>query len=797
MKLSETWLQEWAHPKLTRDELCNMLTMGGFEVEEVAPVAADFSGIIIGQVVKIEKHPEADRLQVCEVDVGTSEHLRIVCGASNVTVGMKVPVAMIGAVLPDKTKIKPATLRGVPSQGMLCSANELAFSEENPDGGLLVLPIDAPLGVDMRDYLKLEDYTLDLSITPNRGDCLSVRGVAREVAALSQTPLTNISIAKVAPTNKDVLPVSLQATAECPRYLGRVIRGVKADAQTPVWLKERLRRSGTRSISPIVDVTNYVMLELGQPMHAFDLNKINEEIIVRLSNKGEKIALLDGTEKILDAKTLVIADKKQALAIAGVMGGVDSSVTLLTTDILLESAYFSPTTVAKQRQTYQLNSESASRFERGVDPTMQQEAIERATQLILEIAGGTAGPVIEKTSEKDLPTKAPIKLQKNKVTRVLGLEIAAADIEDIFKRLHFTVLNEDQTQWEVEVPPYRSDLVLPEDLIEELARLYHYDNIPTHPLISALQVPSNEDAGLFHNRLRQSLCDQGFHEIVSYSFVDKKLQALLEPDVLPIELVNPISADMSVMRTNLFPGLINTLLYNKSRQQHRVRLFEIGICFTRSGATILQQARLAGLVSGSAAKEQWGIPARDVDFFDLKANVTNVLELSYPSGELVFKPEPHLAMHPGQTAAIYHQDNRIGVIGALHPAVLQDLDLPPQTKVFAFELDLAALPATQPFHLSEVSKFPEIRRDLAIIVNQAVPAKAIQDTIRSIAGDWLKEVFIFDVYQGKGVSPGLKSIALGLVLQHPTRTLVDEEVTKLIDNVIDELKGQLKAELRS
>jgi phenylalanyl-tRNA synthetase beta chain len=483
------------------------------------------------------------------------------------------------------------------------------------------------------------------------------------------------------------------------------------------------------------------------------------------------------------------------------MGGLDSSVTTLTKDIFLESAFFAAITVAKQRQFYHLNSESASRFERGVDPTIQREAMDRATQLILDITGGKVGPIIEVLREEDLPSTVTVLLPKDKITRVLGIDLSDAEINEIFKRLQFvsekTASFFKKDHWKVEIPAYRSDISLPEDLIEEIARLYDYDKIPMHALTGCLEAQMKMDPGFLHDQLRESLCDQGFHEIVSYSFVDKKLKVLLDPASETIELVNPISADMSVMRTNLLPGLISTLLYNKSRQQHRVRLFEVGICFEKVGESLRQPTKLAGLISGLALPEQWGLTSREADFFDLKANVVNLLKLSYPVDDLVFKPANHPAMHPGQTAEIAYQEQKIGVIGALHPAVLQALDLPPQTNVFVFELDLEKLPDTTPWRYSEISKFPEIRRDLAILVNQAIPVKAIQDTIKLVAGDWLKDVFIFDVYQGKGITPGLKSIALALVLQHPTRTLVDEEVTALMDKVLSTLKGDFGAELRS
>jgi phenylalanyl-tRNA synthetase beta chain len=667
-------------------------------------------------------------------------------------------------------------------------------------GGLEVeslSPVDFPSEEESQGILALaEDYTIDISITPNRGDCLSVKGIAREVSALTGTPWQNLSITETQSIIKDILPLTVEVKEGCPNYVGRVIRNLKADVATPSWLqlKERLRRSGVRSISPIVDVTNYVMLELGQPMHAFDLNTINKGIIVRQSKKGEKITLLDGSDKELDAETLVIADHEKPLAIAGVMGGLDSSVTLLTRDIFLESAYFSPATIARQRQYYGLNSDSAYRFERGVDPTIQREAIERATQLIIDIVGGEPGPVIEETNKNFPKAEVVIQLKPLKIEQVIGIKIPKEKVESIFDSLKFKWEWKDAS-YRIYVPRYRFDIFLPEDVIEEIARLYGYDKIPTHYIKAELSPSHAGETEQDLHDLRQAFSDQGFHEIISYSFIDKKLQALLDPQEFPRELLNPITAEMAVMRTNLWPGLVNTLLNNKSRQQHRVRLFEIGTCFITRADTILQQPRIGGLITGLAYPEQWGMPSREADFYDLKGDIENILNLLPTDQNFIFKPESHPGLHPGQSAGIYHQDRKLGILGALDPTLQQTLDL--SHKVYLFELDLTMLLKGGSPRFREISKFPEIRRDIAILVNQAIPAKGIQDTIKMIAGDWLKDVFIFDVYQGKGISPGLKSIALALILQHPTRTLIDDEVAELMERVITALKGQLGAELRS
>lgn len=791
MKFSESWLREWVNPPLTREALCDALTMAGLEVEEIKPVSLRFTNIVVGQIKKIQKHPQAD-LQICSVDIGDPKFLQIVCGAKKIVLNSKVAVAKNGAVLPDETIIRDSEIKGFSSNGMICSPSELDLSDETEN--LFVLPDDAKIGEDLWTYLQLADYVIDVSITPNRGDCLSIEGMARETAAIMQSPLHKMTVKVAKVTSKDALQVQIEDKIGCPKYLGRVIKNVKADATSPTWLKERLRRSGIRSISPVVDVTNYVMLELGQPMHAFDLAKINKKIIVRKSSKGEEIALLDGSKQTLDNDTMVIADEVNVLAIAGVMGGLDSSVTLLTQDIFLESAYFSPTVVARQRQFYGLNSESAYRFERNIDPGIQLNAIERATQLILEISSGEPGPITSQVNENALPKTNIITLAKNKIDEVLGVIIPLDEIVSILKRLNFGIKKISGETLEVNVPPFRADITLPEDLIEEIARLYGYEKIPSHQIAASLILNSSLNTEQDISNLRETLTNLGYHEIISYSFTDKKLEDLLDPERTPLMLVNPISSEMAAMRTSLWPGLMNALHYNKSRQQQRIRIFEIGTCFITHDNQLTHQSNLSGLITGDVTPAQWGNPAREVDFFDLKGDVEHLLKSVLPKDKLFFKPDVHPALHPGQTAAVYFQDQKIGILGRLHPSLEQKLDL--NSRVFLFELQLKMINKLQRPHYKEISKFPEIRRDLALLINEAIPAKDIQDRIRESAGDWLKDVFIFDVYQGKGVSPGLKSIAVALILQHATRTLVDDEVTELMERVITALQGQLGAELR-
>lgn len=792
MKFSEQWLREWINSSLTREELCTRLTMAGLEVEEVIPAAEHFSHVVIGQVVRIEKHPEADRLQICEVDIGKPELLKIVCGAKNVKPGMKVPVALEGALLPNNLKITLSQIRGVTSQGMLCSARELGLAEESE--GLFSFAIDAPLGKDARDYLKLADHIIDLSITPNRGDCLSIIGLSMEVSALTEEKITPPKLLPITPKLSDKLNISITIPEECPRYIGRVIRRVKADAETPVEIKERLRRSGIRSISPIVDVMNYVMLELGQPMHAFDLAKIDKQIVVRKARAGEELLLLDGQKTTLNAETMIIADQNKPLAIAGVMGGMDSGVTLLTQDIFLESAYFSPLAIAKSCRSYGLGSESSYRFERGIDPEIQSVAIERASTLLLSIVGGEAGPLIEVSDKKYLPEKITLLLRQERIKKILGFVIPNEKITVILKNLGFNP-EKNAEGWQVTIPPRRSDIKLEIDVIEEIIRLYGYEKLPNLSVKAELKATTAHEELIDVTHVRAALKDQDFNEVITYSFIDENLQKLLDPEEATQTLLNPITSEMSVMRTNLWPGLINTLLYNQNRQQNRIRIFETGLRFRVRQKNILQEPVLSGLINGLVYPEQWAQSKREVDFFDLKNNLENVFSLTHSEDEFIFEKGTHPALHPGQTAKIYRAAKEVGIMGALHPKVIQQCDI--QGKVFVFEIALEALLSARLPQAKDISKFPEIRRDIAIFVDQAISFQTIKNAIKEIGSELIKEIKIFDVYAGKGVAEGRKSIAFSLFLQHPYRTLVDEEVADLIERVIVVLKEKFAAELRS
>ncbi|EKD70586.1 MAG: phenylalanyl-tRNA synthetase subunit beta [uncultured bacterium] len=637
------------------------------------------------------------------------------------------------------------------------------------------------------------DHIIDVAITPNRGDCLSALGLAQEIAALTQTTLHTPTFAKIDAKIKDALPVVIHEPEKCAHYVGRIIRGVAVDTVTPLWMQERLRRSEIKCIHPIVDVMNYVMVELGQPMHAFDLAKITGGIQVRLAKAQEKLELLDGQTVDLDKNVLVIADQQKPLAIAGVMGGLESSVTLKTTDIFLESAFFQPITIAHAVRHYKLNSESSYRFERGIDPLLQVHAIERATQLILEIAGGQPGPIVDVQDDTYLPQPKIIPLRIARVSKMLGIKMADHDIEAILQRLGFSI-HKMADSWQVTAPARRFDITAEIDLIEEIGRLYHYENIPSHDPVAAMRINLRSEKKIYLSGIRNTLCDMGYQEVITYSFVDKKMQDLLEPRSQPKELLNPITADMSVMRTSLWPGLINTLIFNQNRQQHRVRIFETGLRFILNKGKLEQQKVLSALSYGSVLPEQWGVPTRQADFFDLKGDLENIFKLTFASNEFEFRQGSHPALHPGQTAEIYRQDEYVGIIGTLHPTVMQVLDV--RGPMVLFEVLLDQIEIAKVPHFTEISKFPEIRRDIAILVDRTVPACLIQDTITHIAGELLGEITVFDVYEGKGIPSHSKSIALSLILQHPSRTLVDEEITDLMEHIVVALKEKFAAKLR-
>ncbi|AAY91391.1 phenylalanine--tRNA ligase subunit beta [Pseudomonas protegens] len=791
MKFSEQWLRGWVSPQVSRDELVARLSMAGLEVDSVTPAAGDFSGVVVGEVLSTEQHPDADKLRVCQVSNG-SETFQVVCGAPNVRPGLKVPFAMIGAQLPGDFKIKKAKLRGVESNGMLCSQAELQIGEGND--GLMELPVDAPVGEDVRTYLSLDDASIEVDLTPNRGDCLSLAGMAREVGALYAAKVQRPEVPAIPAAHDEVRPVEVLAPAACPRYLGRVVRNVDLSKPTPLWMVERLRRADVRSIDAAVDITNYVMLELGQPLHAFDLAEINGGIRVRMAEEGEKLVLLDGQEVTLRSDTLVIADHTRALAIAGVMGGEHSGVTANTRDVFLESAFFDQIAVAGKARSYGLHTDASHRYERGVDWQLAREAMERATGLLLEITGGDAGPIIETLSEQHLPSVAPVTLRAERITQMLGMEIDGLEVERLLTALGLTVTADGAGQWRVEVPSHRFDISLEVDLIEELARLYGYNRLPVRYPQARLAPQAKAEAEGDLPALRRLLVARGYQEAITYSFIDPKLFELFNPGVEPLLLANPISADMAVMRSSLWPGLVKALQHNLNRQQDRVRMFESGLRFVGQLEGLKQQPMLAGVVCGSRLPEGWAQGRDGVDFFDVKADVEAVLGFAGALDAFTFVPGKHPALHPGQTARIERDGREVGFLGAIHPELAKNLGLDRPVYVFELVLSEVAQGRLPKFH--ELSRFPEVRRDLALLADRDVAASSVLDVIRENAGEWLTDLRLFDVYQGKGIDPHRKSLAVGLTWQHPSRTLNDDEVNSTTQNILTSLEQRLNATLR-
>lgn len=792
MKFSERWLREWVNPSVNTEELAHILTMAGLEVEAIEPVAGEFDQTVIGQVCNIEKHPDAEKLNVCSVDIGADEKLQIVCGASNVREGLKAPVALVGATLPGGMKIKKAKLRGVESFGMLCSAKELGIAESAD--GLLELAEDAPVGKDIRDYMWLDDCSIELGLTPNRGDCLSIAGVAREIGTLCKTKVTPDEFSPVEPSIAPRLSVSIDAPEDCPRYLCQEIEGINPNASTPMWIQEALRRSGVRCLGPVVDITNFVMLELGQPMHAFDLGKLSGGICVRHAQEGEPLSLLDGSDISLKAEMLVIADHEKPLALAGIMGGADSAVSDSTQSILLESAFFSPLGIAGKARSYGLHTDSSHRFERGVDPQAQRRAMERAVSLLLEIVGGKAGPVSEALSEEHLPQRRKIKLRQQRISRILGAEIPAEVVTNILTRLGLEV-DVQEDGWQVQAPGFRFDIEIEEDLIEEIARVYGYDQLPTTLPQSASGMLPNSEQRVGLPRLRAILIERGYQEAITYSFVDPKLQALLSPGEKAISLANPISADMSVMRTNHWPGLAQAMAHNIKRQQSTVKFFESGLKFLSQGADIKQEEYLSGIVTGNISPEQWGLPSRTVDFFDVKNDVEALLETVTHREAIGFRVGQHPALHPGQTAEIITEAGEsVGWLGALHPQVESKLGIDQQ--VIVFELALKCFENAEIPRFQAASKFPSVRRDLAMIIDEKISIEEIKNVVKKVSTGMLNNFQLFDVYQGKGIDSGRKSVAFGLTFQDHSRTLEESDVETAIAPVLSALREQFGATLR-
>ena len=794
MKFSEQWLRTWVNPELDRSALVEQLSLAGLEVDGVEPVAGVFSGVVVGEIVHAEKHPDADKLQVCHVNVGEAEPLNIVCGAKNARQGIKVAVAQVGAVLPGDFKIKKAKLRGVPSFGMICSESELGLADSSD--GIMELPSDAPIGTDIRIYLHLDDATIDIDLTSNRGDCLSLKGLAREVGALNTLSVTEPVITPVSAVHDQTFPVTLAAPEACPKYVCRVIKNIDPQANTPLEMVERLRRSGIRSISPVVDVTNYVMLTLGQPMHGFDLAKVTGDIHVRMAKEGEQLTLLDGQEVTCQNNTLLIADAKGPLALAGIMGGETSGVTDATQDVLLESAFFAPLAIMGRPRQYGLHTDSSLRFERGVDPSITEQAIEHATQLLLDIVGGEPGPMHVTAKSETMPCVQAVSLRQSRLSAYLGIEIDLLRAKTVLESLGMTVISSDAQQLAVNVPLHRFDISKEVDLIEEVARIVGYDHIPAQLPNLALQ-----DGGINRHvsklqTLKTQLQARGFHEAITYSFISPKLQQTFFKDRPAKVVSNPIAEELSVMRTALIPGLVQAAAHNLQRQQTRLRLFETGRVFkVDSAGALTEKKRVALLISGQQYPEQWQTSSAS-DFYALKQEVTALLANVCDATDITLSTT-HLPgyAHPGQAAEVKVRGTCIGVVGRLHPTIEKTLKI--KQPIYVAELNADALLAEKTIQAAPISKFPAVRRDIAVEVKAEQAVAPLCDAIRQQAGDLLEQVVVFDVYQGDGVPDGHKSVALGIVLRAQTDTLTDAQVSSIIEGTVEQLHKAFGAQLRT
>ena len=783
MKFSEAWLRTLVDPDLSSEGLSDVLTMAGLEVEALESVAPAFHGVVVAEVLEVDKHPNADHLKVCRVNVGETQSLTIVCGAANVEAGVKVPCARIGAVLPPNRDnengftIKQAKVRNVDSFGMLCSARELGLAEESE--GLWILPGDAPVGKNLREYLELDDKLFTLKLTPNRSDCSGMLGVAREVAAVTGSVLKPLDIRVQPVTLSEQLPVNVLDSKACPLYCGRLLRGVNAAATTPAWMLRRLERGGLRGISAVVDITNYVMLELGQPLHAFDQTKLSGGITVRKARDGESLTLLNEQAVKLDEKILVIADDAKVLALAGIMGGQGSGVDTSTRDIFLESAFFHPDEIAGRARRFGLATDSSFRFERGVDFASTRQALERATQLLLEICGGSAGDVTEVRGT--LPARVPIALRRSRAERVLGIALDNHQIASLFSRLQFD-FTANGDDYRVTPPSFRFDLSIEADLIEELARLHGYDNIPALSPQAALTILPYSESQRPLAHIQKMLVARDYNEIVSYAFVDAQTERELCGNESPVALQNPIASNLAVMRSSLIGGLVDALRYNLNRKQARVRLFEVGACFAKAEDNYIQYVRLSGLAYGDSQPEQWGAATKSVDFFDVKADV----EALFAPRTLRFVAETHPALHPGRCALIYCDERKVGWIGELHPQWQQQYDIA-QACVW-FELDMDELTKARVPHMREIAKFLPVRRDLAVVVDEEIAVQTLLDAMQNISSPYVAELGLFDVYRGKGVEQGKKSLAFRVLLQDTDKTLTDSEIEPIITQLVTALQ---------
>ncbi|MGY8895530.1 MAG: phenylalanine--tRNA ligase subunit beta [Gammaproteobacteria bacterium] len=787
MNISTSWLREWISPVVTDEILAEQLTMAGLEVDGIETVAPAFSKVVVGHVVSCEKHPDADKLNLCQVDVGEAETVQIICGAKNVRTGLKVMAALVGAKLPGDFKIKKAKLRGVESFGMICSESELGISDSSE--GIAELDVEATIGQDVREYLDLDDHIIELDITPNRGDCFSVLGVAREVSANYNMAFVMPDI-EITALGKSSVATSVSNTSACPKYLTRSIKGINNSVQTPQWMADKLKRSGQSTHSPVVDVTNYVLMELGQPMHAFDLAKIQGDIQVRNAKLGETVDLLNDSTVELKEDTLVITDAKSVLAIAGVMGGEASSTQTTTTDILLESAFFEPVSIAGKARNYGLHTESSLRFERGVDFNITELALDRAAQLVIEICGGEASEITKSVDESALPKLEPITITQAKIQKILGFELDSNWIEEKFINLDFEISDKTSNSWTIIPPSFRFDIRIPADLIEELARLYGYDKLPVQKLSLDANINVIKEAQIDKYDVMQALVSRGYQEVITYSFISEKYQDLINPLAKKITLTNPISADMSTMRSSLWAGLLQTVESNQRRGHTDARFFEIGLCFDGVKADE-QSNKLAGIVSGNRFNAQWSSELQPLDFFDAKADLESLL--SFTSATFDFEAAEHPALQKGQSAKISLNGEQVGWIGALSPAVQKELSL---SKCYLYEVDLNAILAGKIAKYESFSSYQQAQRDIALVVDQATPVAALTQSINELKQAHFVSVSLFDVYSGEHIESGKKSVALSLTYQSLEATLADDEVNTKVDEVLALMKDKFSATLR-
>ena len=791
MKFSESWLREWVNPALEKGQLEAQLTMAGLEVDGVEPATDIVGPVVVAEIVAIESHPNADKLRVCQVDTGDGAFSQVVCGAPNARAGIRVPFAKVGAVLPGDFGIEAATIRSVPSDGMLCGQTELRLGED--DEGLWELPATAPVGMPLAAFLGLDDDIVEVDLTPNRGDCLSVRGLAREVGVLNGLDVKDLVCPALEATIDDSVPVIMSAPDACGRYVGRVICNLDLARPTPLWMQEKLRRSGVRCLGAAVDVTNYVMLELGQPMHAFDRSKIDGAIQVRMGS-NERLTLLDGTDVQIDEQTLVIADTRGPLALAGIMGGLNSAVSDTTCDIFLESAWFNPLAIAGKARAYGKHTDSSHRFERGVDPDLPVAAVERATALLIQICGGDAGPLVMEQSLESVPQPPTISLRNARLTQQLGLALPVERVQAILERLGLEKMSGDALGSMWKAPTWRFDLTIEQDLIEEIARIYGYNNLPAATPSLALPIEPNQETRAPLAPFREQLVSHGYREVITYSFVDPDLQAMLDAGQIAIAVNNPIASDMAVMRTNLWCGLLRTAMYNINRQQTRVRLFESGQYFRRHADGIKQRSALAGLIYGPREASGWNSASCMVDFFDIKGDVEALMARTGREHSVTFEAAPHSALHPGQSAVLKVDDAACGWLGCLHPKIANSIGL--NDAVYLFQIGLDDLLTLRLPRCEEISKYPEVRRDLAFFVGSSVSAATVVNCARGAAGSELIDIFVFDVYADDEPTQRKKSFALALIFQNKHRTLREDEIAHAVEQIVIAVSTQCDGELR-